>query len=238
MASPNITCGIRRCIASGMRPITGRRCVAHLSDLRYAHPISDAIEGITQSLCRWSSRITAAVDWVVEISVTTQRFARAAADRVRAAQLNTGDEQAKGDGARRAEARRRVGTTRGCPRWRVCDGGLHAGAIRAFCSRVGGGEESQRHRRRLLEHTVREDLNRRAQRALAVLRPLKVVIENYPEDRVEESRGDENRKTNRRASAGSRSRASSTSARRLHGSAGEKFFDCHRHRVPCATPTS
>jgi glutaminyl-tRNA synthetase len=38
----------------------------------------------------------------------------------------------------------------------------------------------------LLEHTVREDLNRRAQRALAVLRPLKVVIENYPEDRVDE----------------------------------------------------
>jgi glutaminyl-tRNA synthetase len=38
----------------------------------------------------------------------------------------------------------------------------------------------------LLEHTVREDLNRRAQRALAVLRPLKVVIENYPESRVED----------------------------------------------------
>ncbi len=37
----------------------------------------------------------------------------------------------------------------------------------------------------VLEHAVREDLNRRASRALAVLRPLKVVIENYPEDRVE-----------------------------------------------------
>jgi glutaminyl-tRNA synthetase len=38
----------------------------------------------------------------------------------------------------------------------------------------------------LLEHTVREDLNRRAPRALAVLRPLRVIIENYPEDRLEE----------------------------------------------------
>jgi glutaminyl-tRNA synthetase len=38
----------------------------------------------------------------------------------------------------------------------------------------------------LLEHTVREDLNRRARRALAVLRPLKVVIENYPEGQVED----------------------------------------------------
>ena len=37
----------------------------------------------------------------------------------------------------------------------------------------------------LLEHTVREDLNRRARRALAVIRPIKVVIENYPEDRDE-----------------------------------------------------
>jgi glutaminyl-tRNA synthetase len=40
----------------------------------------------------------------------------------------------------------------------------------------------------LLEHTVREDLNRQARRALAVLRPLKVVIENYPDDRVEQVR--------------------------------------------------
>jgi glutaminyl-tRNA synthetase len=59
-------------------------------------------------------------------------------------------------------------------------------AIRDFCSRVGVAKKANVIDLALLEHTVREDLNRRAQRALAVLRPLKVILENYPEDRVEE----------------------------------------------------
>ena len=41
----------------------------------------------------------------------------------------------------------------------------------------------------MLEHYVREDLNRRAPRAMAVLRPLKVIIDNYPEDQVEQLAG-------------------------------------------------
>ncbi|MBM3776973.1 MAG: glutamine--tRNA ligase/YqeY domain fusion protein [Acidimicrobiia bacterium] len=59
-------------------------------------------------------------------------------------------------------------------------------AIRDFCSRIGVAKKANVVDVALLEHTVREDLNRRASRAMAVLKPLKVVIENYPEGRVEQ----------------------------------------------------
>jgi glutaminyl-tRNA synthetase len=59
-------------------------------------------------------------------------------------------------------------------------------AVRDFCTRIGVAKKENVIDIALLEHTVREDLNRRAQRALAVLRPLKVVIENYAEDGVEQ----------------------------------------------------
>ena len=58
-------------------------------------------------------------------------------------------------------------------------------AIRDFCQRIGVAKKENVVDVALLEHTVREDLNRRARRALAVVRPLKIVIENYPEDREE-----------------------------------------------------
>jgi glutaminyl-tRNA synthetase len=58
-------------------------------------------------------------------------------------------------------------------------------AIRDFCARIGVAKKENVIDVALLEHTVRDDLNRRAQRALAVIRPLRVVIENYPEDRSE-----------------------------------------------------
>ena len=59
-------------------------------------------------------------------------------------------------------------------------------SIRAFCEQVGIAKRENVVDAAMLQHCVREDLNRRAQRALAVLRPLKVVIENYPEGQVEE----------------------------------------------------
>jgi glutaminyl-tRNA synthetase len=58
-------------------------------------------------------------------------------------------------------------------------------AVRDFCARIGVAKKENVIDIALLEHTVREDLNRRASRALAVVRPLKVVIENYPEEREE-----------------------------------------------------
>jgi len=58
-------------------------------------------------------------------------------------------------------------------------------AIRNFCERIGVGKKESTVDMALLEYCVRENLNRRAPRVMAVLRPLKVVIDNYPEDRVE-----------------------------------------------------
>jgi glutaminyl-tRNA synthetase len=59
-------------------------------------------------------------------------------------------------------------------------------AIRDFCERIGVAKSNSTVDISLLEHCLREDLNRRAPRVMAVLRPLKLVIENYPEGQVEE----------------------------------------------------
>lgn len=59
-------------------------------------------------------------------------------------------------------------------------------AIRTFCERIGVAKRNSTVDIAMLEHCLREDLNRRAPRVMAVLRPLKVVIDNYPEGQVEE----------------------------------------------------
>jgi glutaminyl-tRNA synthetase len=59
-------------------------------------------------------------------------------------------------------------------------------AIRDFCERIGVAKNDSIVDMALLEHCVREDLNRRAPRAMGVLRPLRVVIDNYPEGQMEE----------------------------------------------------
>ena len=59
-------------------------------------------------------------------------------------------------------------------------------AIRTFCSRIGVTKYNSLTDIALLEHTLREDLNKRAPRVMGVLKPLRVVIDNYPEDQVEE----------------------------------------------------
>ena len=65
-------------------------------------------------------------------------------------------------------------------------------AIRNFCERIGVSRANSMVDFALLEYCLREDLNRRAPRTMAVLRPLKVVIENYPENRVEKLEADVN----------------------------------------------
>jgi glutaminyl-tRNA synthetase len=57
--------------------------------------------------------------------------------------------------------------------------------VRDFCDRIGVAKRNSTVDIALLEHCIREDLNRRTSRVMAVLRPLKVVITNYPEDKVE-----------------------------------------------------
>jgi glutaminyl-tRNA synthetase len=59
-------------------------------------------------------------------------------------------------------------------------------AIRIFCERIGVAKRDSVVDIALLEYCLREDLNKRAPRVMAVLRPLKVIIDNYPEDQVEE----------------------------------------------------
>jgi glutaminyl-tRNA synthetase len=59
-------------------------------------------------------------------------------------------------------------------------------AIRTFCERIGVAKRENLVDVALLEHAVREDLNKRAPRVMAVLNPLRVVIENYPEGQSEE----------------------------------------------------
>jgi glutaminyl-tRNA synthetase len=59
-------------------------------------------------------------------------------------------------------------------------------ALRDFCERIGVAKRDSMVDMALLEHCVRQDLNKKAPRVMAVLRPLRVVIENYPQDLVEE----------------------------------------------------
>jgi glutaminyl-tRNA synthetase len=65
-------------------------------------------------------------------------------------------------------------------------------AVRNFCERIGVSRSNSTVDTALLEHCLREDLNRKAPRSMAVLRPLKVVLTNYPGDRVEELTADIN----------------------------------------------
>ena len=59
-------------------------------------------------------------------------------------------------------------------------------SLRDFCDRIGVAKSDNTVELALLEHCAREDLNKRAERRMAVLRPLKLIVENYPEDKVEE----------------------------------------------------
>ena len=64
--------------------------------------------------------------------------------------------------------------------------GYTPAAIRSFCERIGVAKRHSTVDIAMLEHCLREDLNRSAPRVMAVLRPLRVVLDNYPEERVEE----------------------------------------------------
>ena len=114
-------------------------------------------------------------------------------------------------------------------------------AIRAFCDRIGVAKRENIVDVALLEHAVREDLNRRAPRVMGVLEPLRVVIENYPEDGSGALRGRQQPGGRRgRDPARCRSRACSTSSAttsarsRRRSSSGS----APGARSGCAAPTS
>ena len=154
----------------------------------YAHPISDAIEGITHSLCTLEFEDHRPLyDWVVEHIRPDVAF-KARPRQIEFARLNLNYTVMS---KRKLLALVEQNLVAGWddPRMPTIAGirrrGYTPEAVRDFCSRIGVAKKENVIDVALLEHTVREDLNRRARRALAVLRPLKVVIENFEPGRVE-----------------------------------------------------
>ena len=187
MASPNITMRdpvIYR-IAHTEHHRTGDAwCIYPMYD--FAHPLSDAIEGITHSVCTLEFEDHRPLyDWLLEslgFDVNTRPR------QIEFARLNlTNTVTSK----RKLRQLVEGGYVKGWddPRMPTISGlrrrGYTPAAIRDFCERIGVAKSNSLVDVAMLEHCVREDLNLSADRVMAVLRPLKVVIINYPEDRTE-----------------------------------------------------
>jgi len=153
-----------------------------------AHPISDAIEGITHSLATLEFEDHRPLyDWVIDrISEDLNLATRPR--QIEFARLNLNYTV--------MSKRKLLGLVEqkfvsgwDDPRMPTIAGlrrrGYTPHAIREFCNRIGVAKKENVIDTALLEHIVREDLNRHAQRGLAVLRPIKVVIENYQAGRFE-----------------------------------------------------
>ena len=154
----------------------------------YAHPISDAIEGITHSLCTLEFEDHRPLyDWVADTIRHDATFV-SRPQQIEFARLNL-NYTVMSKRKLLALVEQKLVSGWDDPRMPTLAGlrrrGYTPEAIRDFCARIGVAKKENVIDVALLEHTVREDLNRRAQRALAVLKPLKVVIENYPEGQDE-----------------------------------------------------
>jgi glutaminyl-tRNA synthetase len=186
MASPNIN--LRDPVLYRIRKAshyrTGNKwCIYPSYD--YAHPLSDAIEGITHSICTLEFEDHRPLyDWVVEHCEAPHR-----PQQIEFARLNlTHTVMSKRKLLDLVE--RKLVSGWDDPRLPTLKGlrrrGYTPDAIRAFCEHIGVAKRDAVVEMALLEHFVREDLNRRAPRVMAVLRPLKVVIDNYPQGQVEQ----------------------------------------------------
>lgn len=187
MSSPNIT--MRDPVIYRIAHIAHHRtgdkwCIYPMYD--FAHPLSDALEGISHSICTLEfEEHRPLYDWVLDnldFDVNTRprqmEFAR----------LNiTKMVMSKRKLRQLVEA----GVVSGWddPRMPTISGlrrrGYTAASIRDFCERIGVAKANSLVDIAMLEHCVREDLNAHAQRAMAVLEPLKVIITNYPEGKEE-----------------------------------------------------
>lgn len=151
----------------------------------FAHPLSDAIEGITHSLCTLEFENNRDIyDWLVDTLPFPEpprqtEFAR----------LNL-NYTVMSKRKLLALVERKLVSGWDDPRMPTLAGyrrrGFTPAAIRDFCERIGVAKANSTVDVTLLEHCQREDLNPQVPRVLCVLRPLKVVIENYPEGQVEE----------------------------------------------------
>jgi glutaminyl-tRNA synthetase len=156
----------------------------------YAHPISDAIEGITHSLCTLEFEDHRPLyDWCVDALIGTAREFKSRPQQIEFARLNL-SYTVLSKRKLLALVQQQLVSGWDDPRLPTIAGirrrGYTAEAVRDFCARIGVAKKENIIDIALLEHSVREDLNRHALRALAVLRPLRLVIENFPEGRVEQ----------------------------------------------------
>jgi glutaminyl-tRNA synthetase len=186
MASPNLNMRdpvLYRILHADHHRTGGAWCIYPMYD--YAHPLSDMIEGITHSVCTLEFEDHRPFyDWVLDELGTPCHpqqieFARLALNYTVMSKRKLLELVASGIVSGWDDPR--MPTLSGLRRR-----GYTPEAIRDFCDRIGVAKRDSVVDIALLEHCLREDLNRRAQRAMAVLRPLKVVLENYPEGLVEE----------------------------------------------------
>lgn len=185
MASPNVNMRdpvIYRIMRVEHYRVGKKWCIYPMYD--FAHPIEDAIENITHSLCSLEYEDHRPLyDWVVnnvelgskprQIEFARLNLSYTMMSKRKLLQLVTEGVVAGWDDPR-------MPTLSGLRRR-----GYTPAAIRDFCDRIGVAKTNSLVDYALLEHCVREDLNASAPRMMVVLRPLKVVIENYPEDTTE-----------------------------------------------------
>ena len=185
MASPNIS--LRDPVLYRIMKVphyrTGDKwCVYPMYD--FTHCLSDSIEGITHSLCTLEFENNRALyDWVLD------KLQVYHPQQIEFARLNLSYTvlskrkllQLVQDGSVDGWDDPRMPTLSGLRRR-----GYSPEAIRAFCSHIGVAKANSIIDIALLEHFIRKDLNQTAPRVMGVLRPLRVVIDNYPEDQVEE----------------------------------------------------
>lgn len=186
MASPNINLRdpIIYRIAHSTHHNTGDKwCIYPMYD--YAHPLEDAIEGVTHSICTLEFEDHRPLyDWVVsecemEIIPKQYEFARLNITNTvmskRKLKLLVDEKIVDGwDDPR-------MPTISGLRRK-----GYTPEAIRNFCNAIGVAKAASTVDEQMLEYFIREDLNPTADRAMAVLAPLKLIITNYPEGQTEE----------------------------------------------------
>ncbi|MCF8061751.1 MAG: glutamine--tRNA ligase/YqeY domain fusion protein [Deltaproteobacteria bacterium] len=185
MASPNLNMRdpvIYRIMHAPHHRTGDAWCVYPMYD--FAHGLSDSLEEITHSLCTLEFEDHRPLyDWFLEqLGVFHPR-------QIEFARLNLSYTVMS---KRKLLELVRGGYVGGWddPRMPTISGlrrrGYTPASIRSFCERIGVAKKESTVDLSLLEYSVREDLNRIAPRVMAVLRPLKVVIENYPDDRTEE----------------------------------------------------
>ena len=159
-------------------------CIYPMYD--FAHPLSDAIEGITHSLCTLEfEEHRPFYDWLLEA------LGFPAGERPR--QIEFARLNLSGAITSKRKLRQLVeeGHVRGWddPRMPTISGmrrrGYPPAAVRAFCEEIGVAKSNSTVDSAMLEHCVRDELNRNAPRIMAVLHPLKLVITNYPEGETE-----------------------------------------------------